>query len=116
MAFPLAEQGDEHVGAGDLVAAGALHVDRRPLHHALEAGSRLRVAGAVGGQAAQVLVEELAQILAQLVEIDAAGAEHGCGVAVIGEAQQQVFQRRILVTPLACERQGSMERLFEVAG
>ena len=62
MALALAEQRHQHVGAGHLVAAGGLHMDRGALHHALEAGGRLGVAGPVGGQAREVLVEELGQV------------------------------------------------------
>ena len=88
MALALAEQRDEHVGAGHLLLAGGLHMDRGALHHALEPGGGFRVAGAIGGQARQLLVEEFGEIGAQLVEVDAAGAQHGGGVRVLGEAEQ----------------------------
>ena len=114
MALALAEQGDEHVGAGHLVAAGALHVDRGALDDALEAGGRLRLARAIGGQAREVLVEELGQVMTQLVEVDAAGAQHRGGVAVIGEAEQQVFQRGVFVPAFAGKGQGAVKRLFQV--
>ena len=114
VAFALGEQRHQHIRAGHLVAAGGLDMDRGALDHALEAGGRLRVAGAVGRQAGQILVQELRQIAAQLVEIHAAGAQHGRGVGVIGEAQQQVLQRRVFVTALAGERQRAVQRLFEV--
>ena len=90
-------------------------MDRGALHDALEAGGRLRIAGAIGRQAGEVLVEELRQIAAQLVEVDAAGAQHRRGIGVVGQAQQQVLQRRIFVPTLAGERQGAVQRLFEVA-
>ena len=90
-------------------------MDGGALDDALEAGGGLRVAGAVGGEAAEVLVEELAQVLAELVEVDAAGAEDGCGVAVIGEAEEEVFERRVFVAAFAGEGQGAMKRLFKVA-
>ncbi len=115
VALALAEQGDQHVGAGHLVAAGALHVDRGALHHALEAGGRLRIARPVGGEAGEVLVEELGQVVPQLVEIDPAGPQHGGGVAVIGEAEQQMFERRVFVPALAGKGQGAMKRLFQVS-
>ena len=87
VAFAFGEQRHQHVGAGDFVAAGGLHVDRRPLHHALEPGGGLRVARPVGGQAGQVLVEELAQVGAQLVEVDPAGAQHRRRVGVVRQAR-----------------------------
>ena len=112
MAFPFAEQGDQHVGTGHLVAAGALHVDGGALDHALESGGGLRVPRAFGGQAGQVLVQELAQLGPQLVEVDPTGAQHGRGVGVVGQAEQQVLQRGIFVAALAGDRQGAVQRLF----
>ncbi len=87
-------------------------MDGGALHHTLEAGGGLGVAGAVGRQAGQVLVEELGQVGAQLVQVDAAGAQHGGGVVVVVEGQQQVLQRGVFVPALAGQRQGTMERLF----
>ena len=55
------------------------------------------------------------EVGAQLVEIDAAGAQHGGGVGVLGQAEQQVLQRRVFVPALAGEGEGAVERLFEVA-
>ncbi len=89
-------------------------MDRGALDHALEARGGLGVAGAVGGQAGQVLVEELRQIGAQLVEIDPAGAQHGRGIGVVGQAEQQVLQGGVFVPSLAGERQRAMQRLFEI--
>ena len=79
-------------------------MDRGALHHALEAGGRLRIARAVGRQAGEILVEELRQIAAQFVEVHAAGAQHRRGVGVVGQAQEQVLQRRVFVTTFAGER------------
>ena len=89
-------------------------MDRGALHHALETGGRLRIARPIGGQAGEILVEEFRQIAAQLVEVDAAGAQHRRGVGVLRQAQQQVLERRVFVTTLAGERQGAVQRLFEV--
>ena len=90
-------------------------MDRGALHDALEAGGRLRIARPVGGQAGQVLVEELGQVGAQLVEIDAAGAQHGGCVGVVGQAEQQMLQGGVFVPALAGEGQGAVQRLFEIA-
>ena len=89
-------------------------MDRGALDHALEAGGRLRIARPVGRQAGQILVEEFGKVAAQLVEVDAAGAQHGRRVGVVGQAEQQVLQRRIFVTALTGERQGAVQRLLEV--
>ena len=43
VALALGEDRDQHVGAGDLLAAGRLHMDDGALDHALEAGGRLAI-------------------------------------------------------------------------
>ncbi len=116
VALALAEQRHQHVGAGDLVAAGALHVYGGALHHTLEAGGGLGLRGAVRGQAGEVLVEELGQVLAELVEIDAAGAQHGGRIAVIGQAEQQVLKGGVFVTAVAGEGEGPVQCLLEISG
>ena len=70
MALALGEDRDEHVGAGHLVAAGRLDMDHGALDHALEAGGRLGVFASVGDQVVEFLVDIVAQVLAQSVEID----------------------------------------------
>ncbi len=42
--FALAEDRDQHIGAGHFLLARGLHVEDRPLQHALEAQRRLGVA------------------------------------------------------------------------
>jgi hypothetical protein len=39
-----------------------LYVDRRPLEHPLEAGSRLRVFGTIGYQVGEFVIEVLAKL------------------------------------------------------
>ena len=91
-------------------------MDGRALDHALEPGRRLRVAAAVTDQAGEVLVQELGEIALELLQLDAAGAEDGGGVRVVAKRKKEMLQRRILVPAIIRERQGAMERLFEVAG
>jgi hypothetical protein len=38
MALALSEDRDQHIGAGDFLTAGRLHMDHRALDHALEPG------------------------------------------------------------------------------
>ena len=114
MGFALGEQGDQHVGPGHLLAARRLHVNDGALDHALEAGGGFGVGHARGAQAGQLVIDELGQVLAQLVQIDAAGAQDGDGVLVLGQGQQKVLERGELVAVLGGQRQGPMERLFQV--
>jgi len=104
VALALGEQRDQHVRPGHFVAAGGLHVDRRPLHDPLKTRGGLGVARPVGGQAGQILVEELAQVAAQLLQVHPAGAQHSGRVGVVRQPQQQVFQGGVFVTAFARKR------------
>ena len=115
VAFALGEDRHQNVGAGDLLAAGGLHVDDRALDHALEAGGRLGILGAVGDQVFQFGFEIGDQAAAQLVEIDIAGAHHRRGVLIVDQRQQQMFQGRIFVVPLIGDGERPVERLLETA-
>ncbi len=66
----------------------------------------------VGDQIGEFVVDIALEIVAQHVEIDAAGAHDGRGVLVIGQGQQQVFQRRVLVAALIGDGQRTMESFF----
>ena len=114
MAFAFGEQRHQHVRAGHLVAAGRLHVDRGALHDALETGGRLRITRAVGRQPREILVQELRQIAAQLVQVHATGAQHSRSIGVVGKSKQKVLQRRIFVTTFTGERKRAVQRLFEI--
>ena len=74
MALALGEDRDQHIGAGHFLAPGGLHMDHRALDDALEAGRRLGVLAAVADEIVEFLVDIVAQVLAQQVEIDRAGA------------------------------------------
>ena len=115
VAFSFAEQGNQHVRTGNLIAAGGLHVDRGALDDPLEAGGRFRIAGPVCRKASEILVQELGQVIAQLVEIDTARLQHGCGIGIFSETKQKMFQSRIFVPAFAGEGQGAVKRLFEVS-
>ncbi len=97
MGLALGEQRDQHVGAGDLVAARALHVDRGALDHALEARGRLGVDHALDGEAGEVVVEEVVEARAQAIELDGAGLEDRHRVLVVDQRHEQMLKRRVLV-------------------
>ncbi len=115
MALALGEHRDQHVGAGHLLASGGLHVDRRPLQHALEARGRLGVLAVVGHQIGQLVVDIAEHIAAQPVDVDAARAQHGNGILVLGQRQQQVLEGGVFVPPLVGVGQCPVQRLFQIA-
>ena len=112
--FALGEHGDDDVGAGHLLAAGRLDVNRGALQDALEARRRLGVFFALGDQAGQFVVDILRNVGAQLVDIDVAGAQDGKRVLVLDQRQQQMLQRRELVAPFIGQRQSPMEASFQI--
>ena len=57
----------------------------------------------------QLVVDIGQNVAAQPVEIDAAGAQHRDGVLILGQREQQVFERRVFVPPLVRLRQSPMQ-------
>ena len=116
VAVALGEQRDQHVGAGHFLAAGRLHMHRRALDDALEARGRQRLARRLGDDALQAIVDEGFEIMAQAVDIDAAGLEHRRRVLVLRHRQQQMLERGVFVPPLAGQGERTVEGLLEVLG
>ena len=116
MAFALGEDGDEHVGAGHLLAAGRLDVDDGALDDALEAGGRLRILVRAGGEVGELRFDIFDEIATEHVEIDVAGPHHRGRVIVVDQRQEQMFERRIFLVTLAGEGECLVEGLFETAG
>lgn len=100
MAFPLGEHRDEHVGARHLLAARRLDIDRGPLQHTLERGRRLRILDVIGDEVGKLVVDVVEEVAPQLVQIDAAGAQHGDRILVFREREQEMLQRRVFVPAL----------------
>jgi len=99
----LAEDRDQHVGAGDflLAAAGGLHMHDRALDHALEAERRLCVDFFVAADGGRVLLDERRQALAQVLDVGRAGAQHLGRRRVVQQRQQQVLDSDEFVALLA---------------
>jgi hypothetical protein len=112
MALALGEDGDQHIGAGDLLATGRLHVDDGALDDALEAGRRLGIAATIGHQVCQFGVDIGLQIAAQRVDVDAACPQHRRRIEVVDERQQQMLQRGIFVAALIGQGECPVKSLF----
>ncbi len=89
-------------------------MDRGALDHALESGGRngLRPLD-VGDEGRQVVIDEIDQRLAQLVEIDGAGLHDAGRVGFVDQRQQEVFQRGEFVTAGIGKRQCAVDGLLE---
>jgi hypothetical protein len=83
MALALGEDGDEHIGARNLLPARGLYVNDRAMDHALKARGGLRLRLLVDNEIVEIVVEIVDQLAAQEIEVDIAGAHDGRRVAII---------------------------------
>ena len=115
MALALGEHRDQHVSAGHLLAARRLDVNCGALQHPLEARGRLRVVAMCCDEFARLVVDVVQNLAPQTVEVDAARTQHGNHVLILGERQQEMFERGIFVPTLISVAESPMQRLFEIA-
>ena len=106
MALALGEDRDQHVGAGDFLAARRLNVNDGALDDALKAGSRLGVFGPVGNEVVELGFKVRDQTAAQLVQVDVTGPHHCRRILIFDQRKQEVFERGVFVVALIGERQG----------
>ena len=112
----LAEDRYQHIGAGDFLLAGGLHMKDGTLDHALEAQCRLGVDFLGAGHSGCMGGDEVAQRLAQLVDVGGAGAQGlDCG-RVVEQRQQQVFDGYEFVPLLAGLNKCHVQTDFEFLG
>ena len=116
MAFALREDGDEHVRAGHLLAAGRLNVDDGALDDALEAGRRLGVLAVEADEVGELGIDIFGEVGLQLVEVDVAGAHDGRRVLVVDQREQQMLERGEFLVALVGEAERLVEGHFEGAG
>ena len=99
MRLTFGENGDQHVRARHLFPARRLNMEGRSLYDPLEAVGRLSLFLAVDDEVLKLRIEIMDDGLAQRVEVDAASSQHCGRVDVVDQRQQQMLQRRILMTP-----------------
>ena len=114
MAFALGEDGDQDVGAGDLLAPAGLHMDRGALEHALEAGGGLGFAAMVGDQVAELAVDVIRQIAAQPLDIQVAGPHDRDRVRILGQRQQQMLEGGKIMPAFIGVTERPVQRLLEI--
>src|ERR1700730_3360 len=115
MAFPLGEHCDQNVSAGNLLAARRLDVNCSALQHPLEARCRLRVVAMCCDEVGKLVVDVVHNFAPQTVEVDATRTQHGNGVLILGERQQEMFECGVFVPALVSVGESPMQRLFEIA-
>ncbi len=114
----LAEDGDQHVGAGDflLAVAGALHVHDGALDHPLETERRLGVRFRVRRQDRGVVGDEVLQVLAQILDVARARAQHFRGRRIVEQREQQVLDGDEFVSGLTGFYKRHVQADFELLG
>ena len=114
----LTEDRDQHVGAGDLLlaVAGGLHMHDGALDHALEAQRRLGVHIVGTRHLGRVVLDEVGERRAQVVDVGRAGAQDLCGARVVQQSEQQVLHRDELVALLPGLDKGHVQADFQFLG
>ena len=105
----------QDIGAGDFFFAVRcrLHVHDRALYHPLETQGRLRVDLAGTRHGWRVVVNEVGQRLAKVVNIDGASSEHfGCG-RIIQQREQQMLNGNELMPSLSRLDKSHVQTNFE---
>src|SRR5450830_178387 len=116
LAFLLAEDRDQHVGARHFTLTGTLHMEDSTLQDTLKAQSRLGFAILVmDGDQRRGGVDELLQIVLEFIEIGATGTQDGGGSLIIQKGQQQVLDGHEFMTLRASLLEGKIEGDFEFA-
>ena len=89
-------------------------MDRRALDHALEGGRGHGFRSFdIGDQRRQKIKKKNNEILAQLGQVDIAGAHDADCIGFFGQRQQQMFQRRQFMAAFICKRERGMDGLFQ---
>ena len=114
VALLLAENRDQHVGDADFLLAARLHMEHRPLQHALETQRRLHFALLAFLQARSRLIDMFLELLLQLAKIRAAGAQDFPHFRRIEDGEQQVLDSQVFVTCLTRLVKGIVEAVFKL--
>ena len=116
VALALGKDRDQHVGAGHFFLARGLDVDDGALDDALEGGGRPRILAVGHDEAVELFIDEILEVALERLDVDVAAGEHGDGVAVVGQGQQQVLERGELMRALTRQVHRLMQGLFKSAG
>jgi hypothetical protein len=85
------------------------------LHDTLEAQGRLCVLAPGNGEIAKIIVDEMAEPLAEPLQIDTARPHHGSRVAIVDQREQEMLKGGEFMTARGRKRERSVQRLFELA-
>ena len=103
------------LGFQRVIQRSIMHVQDRALDHALEAQCRLRI-HFLAGEYRRVFGDEITQQLAQLVNIDGAGAQHLRRRGIVKQRQQQMLHGDEFMAFLAGLHKRHVQADFEFLG
>ncbi len=86
------------------------------LDHALKAQSRLGVHLFGACDLGRVVLDEIAQSFAQIIDVGCASAQHFGGAGVVQQSQQQVLNRNEFVALLTGLNKGHVQTDFQFLG
>ena len=112
VALALGENGDEHIGAGYFLAARRLDVNDGALNDALERRRRAGILRVGHDQTIEFFVDELLQIGLERVDIDIAAGQNGHSVAIFGQREEEMLERREFVTAFTSQVHRRMQSFF----
>jgi hypothetical protein len=114
----LTKNRDQHVGAGHFLfaVARALHVHDGALDDALEPERGLGVHLFGAGHLGRVVLDEIRQGLAQIVDVGGAGTQHLGGAGVVQQGEQQVLDGDEFVPLLPGLDKGHVQADFKFLG
>jgi hypothetical protein len=114
----LAEDRDQHVGAGDflLAVAGGLHMHDGALDHALETQGGLGVDIVGTRHLRRVVLDEVGERRPQVVDVGRACAQNLCGARVVQQSEQQMLHGDELVALLPGLDEGHVQADFQFLG
>ncbi len=111
--FSLGKNCHKHVGARHLLAARRLNVNHGALDHALESGGGFGLSRRFRHQVGKFGVDIVGEVVAQFFDVDAAGLHHGHCVLVLRQGEQEMFERRKLLTALSGVGERTMQGLLK---
>ena len=116
MGILLAENGHQHVGAGDFLLAGGLDMQDGTLDHALKAQSGLGIHLGFTSDPGRMALDEIGQLLAQIIDVGRASAQHFRRRGVVQHGEEEMFDRDEFVALLPSLHEGHVQTDFQLLG
>ncbi len=114
MAFTLGEYGNQNIRPGHFLAARGLHMQNRPLDHALETRRRLGLLDPRNDQGIKLGLDIFKQVFSEQFQIDIARPQNRGCIRVILQDKQKMLKGRIFMAVLNRQPKGFVQSVFQV--